>query len=63
MSLGRGNELVQELYERLTGLWYKKGIYKNERLTATEVKKLITEIKKEYDEDDEQIRKSQSQNE
>lgn len=61
MSLSRGNELVQELYDRLTGLWYKKGRYKNERIDVNGVKELINKIKKEYD--DAEVRKQESNNE
>jgi hypothetical protein len=60
MSVSRGNELLQELYNRLTGLWFKKGRYKTERITAQEVKELINEIKKEYDDE---VRQSESDNE
>lgn len=61
MSISKGNELVQELYDRLTGLWYKKGRFKAERIDVQGVKKLINEIKKEYD--DAEVRQSASNNE
>ena len=61
MSVSRGNELLQELYNRLTGLWYKKGRYRTERITLQEVKEPINEIKKEYDEDE--VRQQESDNE
>ena len=61
MSVSKGNELLQELYNRLTGLWYKRGRYKTERITMQEVKELINEIKKEYDDDE--VRQQESDNE
>ena len=60
MSVSRGNELVQELYNRLTGLWYRKGQYKDKKFTQKDVKRLIDEIKKEYE--DEQIQEPQGYN-
>lgn len=60
MSVSRGNELVQELYNRLTGLWYHKGQYKDERFTQKDAKVLIDEIKKEYE--NEQIQEPQGYN-
>lgn len=60
MSVSKGNELVQELYNRLTGLWYHKGQYNDERFTQKDVKRLIDEIKKEYE--DEQIQEPQGNN-
>ena len=49
MSISKGNELLQELYSRLSGLWYKTGQYKNERFNHEQVKDLIKKIKKDYD--------------
>jgi hypothetical protein len=63
-NLSRGNELLQELYNRLTGSWYKKGRYKNERITRQEMMALMEQILREYKEyDDAEVRQSESNNE
>lgn len=51
MSLSKGNELLQDLYEHLKGWWYKEGKYKSERFTTEDVKKYIDKIKEEYEND------------
>lgn len=51
MSKSKGNELLQELYERLTGLWYKKGKYKSEPCGIDKVKDLLKRILGEYEDD------------
>ena len=48
MSVSKGNELLQELYKRLTGLWYNQGIYAGKKFNNEEVKTLLREILKEY---------------
>ena len=50
--ISKGNELLQELYERLTGHWYKQGKYKGERFNQSQVKELMERILKEYNEND-----------
>ena len=47
--IGKGNELLEELFERLRGRWYKQGRFKNEPFTTEDVKKLLKEILKEYE--------------
>jgi hypothetical protein len=47
--ISKGNELLQELYQRLTGLWYNEGKYKGQRFNQSQVKELIKRILKEYD--------------
>lgn len=49
MNLSKGNELLQELYERLNGLWYKQGKYKDTKTTNKDIKELINKIKEEYE--------------
>ena len=49
MSISKGNELLQELYWRLTGRWFNTGKYKGEKFSADEVKELLKEILKEYE--------------
>ena len=51
MSKSKGNELLQELYERLNGLWHKKGKYKNEPCGIEVVKDIIKRILGEYEDD------------
>ena len=51
MSKSKGNELLQELYDRLKGLWEHKGKYAGKRFPQSEVKDLIKRIIKEYDTD------------
>lgn len=46
--ISKGNELLQELYERLTGHWYNQGKYKGQRLPQKEVKELLEKILIEY---------------
>ena len=47
--ISKGNELLQELYERLTGIWQNQGKYKGQRFNQQEVKDLMKRILKEYD--------------
>lgn len=49
MSVSKGNELLQELFERLQGRWYKIGKYKNEEFSQPQVKELLENILKEYE--------------
>lgn len=51
MSVSKGNELLQELYARLTGVWYNTGKYSEIVFPQKEVKQLIKEINKEYEND------------
>ena len=51
MSISKGNELLQELYARLTGSWYNTGKYAGTRFTQKEVKELLIKIIKEYEND------------
>ena len=53
MSKSKGNELLQELYARLKGLWEHKGKYAGQSLPQSEVKDLLKRIIKEYDTDTE----------
>ena len=50
--VSEGNELLQELYERLTGNWYNKGKYAGQRFPVNDVKNLLKRIIKEYDNTD-----------
>ena len=50
MSISKGNELLQELYERLRGLWYKQGLYRNMPCPQPEVKEMLEKILEEYNE-------------
>ena len=52
MSKSKGNELLQELYDRLNGAWYKQGKYAGQVFTQKQAKDLVERIKKEYEEDD-----------
>ena len=52
MSVSKGNELLQELYERLTGRWFNKGIYKGKAFTQEDVKRLLEDILGEYNKND-----------
>lgn len=49
IMISKGNELLQELYQRLTGLWYNEGKYKGQRFNQSQVKELMKRILKEYD--------------
>ena len=51
MSVSKGNELLQELYERLKGVWKKKGKYKNCVFKQNEIKLLLKKIITEYEND------------
>ena len=51
MSISKGNELLQELYARLKGLWEHKGKYAGQSFPQSEVKDLLKRIIKEYDTD------------
>jgi hypothetical protein len=51
MSLSKGNELLQELHERLTGHWHNEGKYKGQTFTGNDVKGFLIKIIKEYDDD------------
>lgn len=50
MSKSKGNELLQELYERLKGRWESEGKYKGQSFTVEDVKSLLRQIIKEYEE-------------
>ena len=52
MSKSKGNELLQELYDRLTGRWYNTGKYAGQKFNCDDVKVFIKRICKEYEEDD-----------
>lgn len=49
--ISKGNELLQELYDRLTGRWYNTGKYAGQKFNCDDVKAFIKEIYKEYEED------------
>lgn len=49
--ISKGNELLQELYERLKGVWEKKGRYKDCGFRQPEVKALLKKIITEYEYD------------
>lgn len=51
MSKSKGNELLQELYERLTGRWYNTGKYKGQVFNQLQVKELLKKILTEYEDD------------
>ena len=51
MSKSKGNELLQELYQRLQGRWYNEGNYAGQSFTVSEVKILIEKILREYEND------------
>ena len=56
MSKSKGNELLQDLYERLTGHWYNKGKYAGQSFSVSDVKCHIEKILFEYRENgDEKI--------
>jgi hypothetical protein len=46
--ISKGNELLQELYERLTGHWHNQGKYKGQPFNQRQVKELMEMILKEY---------------
>jgi hypothetical protein len=48
MSVSKGNELLQDLYQRLLGLWHNEGKYKGKPFNQSEVKDLMERILKEY---------------
>ena len=50
MSKSKGNELLQDLYERLKGRWENEGKYKGQKFTVEDVKDFLIRIIKEYDE-------------
>ena len=50
MSKSKGNELLQDLFERLKGRWENEGKYKGQSFTVEDVKNLLRQILKEYDE-------------
>ena len=52
MSVSKGNELLQDLYDRLQGNWYRLGKYAGQRFTQKEVKELLKEILREYEYDE-----------
>lgn len=47
--IGKANELLQELFEKLKGRWYRQGKYAGEKFDTEDVKKLLKEILKEYE--------------
>ena len=49
MSVSKGNELLQDLYQRLLGLWHNEGKYKGKPFNQSEVKDLMERILKEYE--------------
>lgn len=51
MSKSKGNEILQDLYERLKGRWENKGKYKGEKFTIFDVRDFLIKILKEYDDD------------
>ena len=51
MSKSKGNELLQDLYERLKGRWENKGKYKGQSFTTENVKEYLLKIVKEYEDD------------
>jgi hypothetical protein len=51
MSVSKGNELLQDLYHRLTGHWYHEGKYAGQSFNQAQVKELMIKILKEYDDD------------
>ena len=51
MSMSKGNELLQELYKRLQGRWYRQGEYAGQEFTCSDVQELIKRILKEYEND------------
>ena len=51
MSVSKGNELLQELYERLQGRWYNEGKYAGQKFSVDDVKDLLNKILKEYEND------------
>ena len=48
--ISKGNELLQDLYERLKGRWENTGKYAGKKFTVGDIKILLQEIIKEYDE-------------
>ena len=51
MSKSKGNELLQDLYERLKGRWENVGKYAGQSFTVTDVKEYLTKILREYNDD------------
>ena len=51
MSKSKGNELLQDLYERLKGRWENKGKYKGQSFTTENVKEYLLKIVKEYEDE------------
>ena len=49
--ISKGNELLQELYQRLTRHWYNQGKYKGQSFSVIQVKELVRIILKEYEHD------------
>lgn len=49
MSMSKGNELLQELHERLTGHWHNEGKCKGQSFNQQQVKELLQRILKEYE--------------
>ena len=48
-NVSKGNELLQELYERLKGNWYNQGKYAGKRFTQKDVKEILKKILTEYE--------------
>ncbi len=48
--ISKGNELLQELYERLKGRWENTGKYAGKSFNTEQVKKCLEKILKEYNE-------------
>ena len=47
--ISKGNELLQELYKRLKGLWEHEGKYAGKGFSHNEIKDLMKRILKVYD--------------
>lgn len=56
MSLSKGNELLQDLYARLTGHWYNEGKYAGQSFDRAQVKEFMLRIIAEYEDDDTYIK-------
>lgn len=63
MSVSNGNELLQELYARLTGLWFNEGKYAGKPFPQAEVMEMVNKIAKEYEDEIYSKRKSTRESE
>ena len=50
MSKSKGNELLQDFYERLKGRWENVGKYAGKSFNTEQVKEYLEKILKEYNE-------------